>query len=805
MKDFTRSRLFFLVLAGGAILRLLFLATPWMDSDMAINGLMARHILDGAFPVFFYGQPYCGSLEAFWAAPFFLLFGADRFTLNLSILVLSLFFLGAVILLARRVLDSQGAWLAALFTALPSYYLIHHSVLARSAYIEIPLLGTLLFILTLKATQGNRPSPAIFLALGLLSGAAAWTHFLSIFYLIPLGLFLFLKDRCFWCRKTMLFFLPGLLLGALPFLVYNWIHPLATWTYLQGHAAQEPFLATARGFLAGKVPEILGVMDNGTRAFFLPYFSALAYGCWLGVFLSVFFRRRKALGRLLIGDASRIEGIDLLLIFLCCFPVLYFNSGFSGARTARYLVPLFTALPILLGFSLQGLRDHGKSLFSLLLGCLLISNLYGILDHLFLIHPEKLRAYWETRETDQRLFRFLKARGINRAYVNDYWNGPRLTFDAREEVIFAQAYQDRYPGYTRLADASARVAYVFTGETINVGDTLRALGGEFRKEQIGPYGVYYHFRPPEYAYEEIDPADWRLEANYNPQLIANLTDRDMTSAWTSGRPQLPGMTLTVDLGRIYPLVSRLLLFTLEEFDTPRGLRLEGSIDNHSWEKIYDIPSYWRPFFWSAGRPFNLPDNGPVEMVFPPRPLRFLKLSQTGSDDHFTWTVHGLTVYQAYPGETGFPVSWDKIITTLESTLDRSVTPLRTTPGIKAHLPWAWESSREDRGSPNRGDPDLGWDSWIRPLRPPAFLVEKNQAKDLRLDIKRYFPVEYQEKAVEELVLFYPRPGGAVGRKLPPSGWRVRTNCNEKQAFKAIDRKLSTRWDSGAPPAAGDVF
>ena len=398
MKGIHRSILLVLILAGGALIRLLFLATPWMDSDMAINGLMARHILQGAFPVFFYGQPYCGTIEAYWSAPFFLLFGADRLTLNLSILVLSLFFIGLVYLLALKVLDSSGALLAACFTAVPSYYLINHSVVARSAYIEIPLLGTLLFILTLMAARGGRPRKAVFLALGLISGTASWTHFLIIFYLVPLGLFLFLKDKLFWRRKTILFFLLGLVLGTLPLWAYNFIHPLATWEFLQIHGAQEPFLSAWKSFLRVKMPELLGFQDNETHGFFLPYFSAIVYWCLLGVFFMVFFLRRRAIGHLLTGDASGIKGIDLLLIFLICFPFLYLSSGFSGSGTARYLVPLFTALPLILGFSFQRLRGFRKYLFTLFLGCLLISNLYGIQDRLFLIHPEKVRAYWETRD-----------------------------------------------------------------------------------------------------------------------------------------------------------------------------------------------------------------------------------------------------------------------------------------------------------------------------------------------------------------------------------------------------------------------
>jgi hypothetical protein len=35
-----------------------------LNSDEAVVGLMARHILDGKRPVFYYGQAYMGSLDA---------------------------------------------------------------------------------------------------------------------------------------------------------------------------------------------------------------------------------------------------------------------------------------------------------------------------------------------------------------------------------------------------------------------------------------------------------------------------------------------------------------------------------------------------------------------------------------------------------------------------------------------------------------------------------------------------------------------------------------------------------------------
>ena len=63
------------VIVGGAYL--IFQArAALIDSDEAITGLMARHILQGHVPIWLYGISYQGSLEAFSTAFLFALFGA---------------------------------------------------------------------------------------------------------------------------------------------------------------------------------------------------------------------------------------------------------------------------------------------------------------------------------------------------------------------------------------------------------------------------------------------------------------------------------------------------------------------------------------------------------------------------------------------------------------------------------------------------------------------------------------------------------------------------------------------------------
>ncbi len=63
----------------------------FFDSDQAIVGLMAKHLIEGrAFPLFFYGQTYLLGVEAWVAALFFLVGGPTVATLHTAILSFSL-------------------------------------------------------------------------------------------------------------------------------------------------------------------------------------------------------------------------------------------------------------------------------------------------------------------------------------------------------------------------------------------------------------------------------------------------------------------------------------------------------------------------------------------------------------------------------------------------------------------------------------------------------------------------------------------------------------------------------------------
>src|SRR5438105_1993278 len=158
-----------------------------VDSDQAVLGLMAYHIQAGARPVFFYGQAYMGSLEAYLAAPLFSLFGANDWTLRLPTLAFSVGFVGALYWLGVTLYSRRIAVLAGLFVALGPAILMNWSTVAGAGYIEVMVCGVLLFLLAVRYPDLRAMPVGAALASGLLAGLGVWMQPMIGEYLVPLA------------------------------------------------------------------------------------------------------------------------------------------------------------------------------------------------------------------------------------------------------------------------------------------------------------------------------------------------------------------------------------------------------------------------------------------------------------------------------------------------------------------------------------------------------------------------------------------------------------------------------------------
>src|SRR6266567_1334624 len=128
---------------------LISLGWPLRNSDESIIGIMGLHIAyQGAHPIFYYGQDYMGSIQAFVAAGFFQIFGPSLFSLRLGLLLLFMLFLLSIYVLTRILYSRAWALVTLLLLGAGSSYVMSRQLNAIGGYAETLLFASLLFVLT---------------------------------------------------------------------------------------------------------------------------------------------------------------------------------------------------------------------------------------------------------------------------------------------------------------------------------------------------------------------------------------------------------------------------------------------------------------------------------------------------------------------------------------------------------------------------------------------------------------------------------------------------------------------------------
>lgn len=500
------------VLLAALAVRLFLLAGPQteLEADEAIVGLMARHILDGARPTFYYMQPYMGSLEAYLAAGAFALFGSSTLTLKLVPLAAALLFVGLVFATGYRLGGLAPAFASGLYVAVPPAFLALWSLKARGGYIEILALGQMLILLALGI--GKRGSVRFWeaLLLGFLAGLGVWINPLIGVYLLPVGIHLGLTLRRRLVGSWVLPAIAGSLIGAYPLLAYNLEQGFATAEAMFGGSwsireAPDYLYQLSRVSL----PILAGLAQaSSSQKFFWPSFWASPAGMWevsllvTCLFLLVALLGARRLPALLLGRPEGVAGQNLLVLLALLVPAVFVVSKFRELVTEpRYLLPLYSAAPLLaVGFTPS--RRWWRWVASLFVAALIALNLYSLwsLDPTLNL-PDTAEGSRASNRSE--LAGFLLSRGLDRVYT-DYWIGYPLAFESQERIVpsVISGGFNRYLPYAHQVSVAPDPAFVFIEGSAEEGAFLVRLqerGVEARKGRVSIYSVYWQATPLERA------------------------------------------------------------------------------------------------------------------------------------------------------------------------------------------------------------------------------------------------------------------------------------------------------------------
>src|SRR6266851_1825321 len=166
-----------------------------IDGDEVLVGVQAEHILRGALPIYFYGQPYMGSLEAYLVALFVAIGGPSAWTLRaepvlLSLVVVWLTWKLAAALAGAAQLPSYARLafmtVAASIAAIPPLYDGILELRTYGGYIETFILMLLLLLSALQLTRrwhegaSRREITLRWAGIGFVAGLGFWIYPLII-------------------------------------------------------------------------------------------------------------------------------------------------------------------------------------------------------------------------------------------------------------------------------------------------------------------------------------------------------------------------------------------------------------------------------------------------------------------------------------------------------------------------------------------------------------------------------------------------------------------------------------------------
>jgi len=498
---------------AAALLKAVLISTSAIpfDSDEAIPMLMAKHILTGEWPLFWYGEDYGGSLDSFLIAGAYSLLGVS---VTAARVVQGLEYLGAILftyLLARRIVHNRFAALATVWLmALPTPLLSLFTTTAL-LYTIVMLLGSMLLFIGHKLLHESENSLALWLVFGALAGLAFWTFGILVIYVFPVGLLMLshLRRRLWshYLLATLAFFL-----FSSPWWIYNFAHDNAALRVVFEPDAALPTASMSLrllGFFCLGLPTLFGFRYPWAPQVMLPALAWAILAFYLAVlgFAVHTWYRRFALSGTKGPTATSASGLTLLWLLVIVWLGLFFSTRFGIDSSGRYYLPLYTPLLIFAGVALATLRQRYRRLAIGLLTLVLGFNLLTTFLALWQGQPGFTAQMSPTRQFDNRhdrdLIAFLKERGPYG--YSHHWITYKIAFLSDEQVILAAQLpyhsnlnynprDDRYPPYSRQVTASDRPVYV-TFQEPHLDRLLRqsfaSLGVSYREQDIGPYRVFY--------------------------------------------------------------------------------------------------------------------------------------------------------------------------------------------------------------------------------------------------------------------------------------------------------------------------
>lgn len=487
-KKYLKYCILAVIMICGVWLRWFLLSTTlqFPDSDEATIGVMSLKILRGESFLMYYGSVYAGSFDSLAASLCFLMSGVNNLALKCYPLIVSLIVMYLTYLLGSEIYNVQIGLLASLFASIGSPFMIDWSLRLTGGHLPVLMFGNILFFLTYRTVFKKQESLNLYNIIGFISGFSLWIHTTSMVYILTILLFFFLYDKKFFFKKTFVWFSIYFTIGALPLIIWNVQTGFETMSFFAGRSL--PFLHNILrspsniNNMLESFSSVIGLSSSLgiLKIAILKYITIAIYAC---VVLHLLITRDKGIYEICKLSLKESDGTEMFIVLasLTIFLYLYSHFGYT-ADTARYFIPFFSLLPIMLARFVIWVKDRNFTVAALLILFILYINLLGN----FRLATAHLAPF---QKDLTHVVQFLEEKGI-KYIMGSYWLVGRIVFESEENVLGVDFTPVTHLPYEDIfARQDPRdIAYITTtGDKVNV-DSIE----KYTRVSIGDFTIYFN-------------------------------------------------------------------------------------------------------------------------------------------------------------------------------------------------------------------------------------------------------------------------------------------------------------------------
>lgn len=477
---------------------------PPTNSDEATMGLAAVHVSQGReLPIYFYGQHYMGTIEAYFSAPLVSAFGPSVVALRAPTIAFYAAFLILSFISVRRIYTAGLAVVVVGLLACGADRVVKNQLIAGGGYPETAPMVTGLLLLTWALATMRLTGRLAFGGWGLLLGLIAWNHWLPVPFL--LGALILLITARVLTRPTAVAAATGFLTGLMPLLVDNLTaglsdNSLAVFAQLNNAGTDAPLWDRIMGGTWYGLPLGMGLCApsrcSGWSLWWAPVIVALLTTAVVLAMRNLRHGRPVRVASVVSADRNHWarEAMSLLLAGAGLVSLISYIRSPAAADTpiesARYLSTLSLSLPAALWPLWQQVRTRGRWTAAALVPiCALAATMLAATASVAEVVPH----YARIRNDQAALVTALKRSGIT--YVHSgYWTCNWVSYLSGETVTCGVVNDDLSRGFNRYQNywreqAQAHIAPV--GSTL---DMTMAREANSPPLTVGGYHIYPQWR-----------------------------------------------------------------------------------------------------------------------------------------------------------------------------------------------------------------------------------------------------------------------------------------------------------------------